>query len=87
MVASPEPSLKATLRPSAALAGDLDDQADHPGRVVFPVDHQHVADLAHAVARGVEDVAPGQSGDEDSGVCHTSNLVGAGWTAAGRARA
>jgi hypothetical protein len=58
----------------AAFAGDLDDEADHSRRLGSAVDHEHVADLAEAIAGRVEDGAPGQSGDEDSGGTHLSNL-------------
>ena len=54
----------------AALARDLDDQADHGGRLRVAVDDEHVAHLADLVAGGVENGAPGQSGDEDSRGAH-----------------
>ena len=54
----------------AALAGDLDDQADHARRIVLAVDHEHVAHLADPVAGGVENGAPGESGDEHSRGTH-----------------
>ena len=54
----------------AALAGDLDDQADDRRALLRAVDDEHVAHLADLVAVGVEDGAPGQSGDEDSRGAH-----------------
>ena len=67
----------------AALAGDLDDEADHARRVVLAVHDEDVAHLADPIARGVEDGAPGESGDEDSRGAHATNLApGAGNAAA-----
>ena len=59
----------------AALAGDLDDEADHARRVVLAVHDEDVAHLADPVAGGVEDGAPGESGDEDSRGAHATNLA------------
>ena len=62
----------------AALAGDLDDEADHARRVVLAVHDEDVAHLADPIARGVEDGAPGESGDEDSRGAHATNLAPGG---------
>ena len=59
----------------APLAGDLDDEADHARRVVLAVHDEDVAHLADPIARGVEDGAPGESGDEDSRGAHATNLA------------
>ena len=59
-----------------ALARNLDDQADDGRGLRAAVDHQHVAHLADLVARGVENGAPGQSGDEDSRGAHSETLLG-----------
>ena len=54
----------------AALSGDLDDESDDRRALLRAVDDEHVAHLADLVASGVEDGAPGQSGDEDSRGAH-----------------
>ena len=59
----------------AALARDLDDETDHTRGIVLAVHDEDVARLADPIAGGVEDGAPGESGDEDSRCAHGSNLV------------
>ncbi len=57
-----------------APAGHLDHEADHARSIRAPVDDQHVADLADLVARGVENGAPAQSGDEYFRGAHAETL-------------
>ena len=54
----------------AALAGDLDHEADDARRLLLAVDDEHVAHLADLVAGGVENGAPGKTGYEDSRGAH-----------------
>ena len=54
--------------------GDLHDQPDDPGRVIGTEDDDHVAHLAQPVARGVEDGAAGQAGDEYPLRAHDSSV-------------
>ena len=54
----------------AAFAGDLDDEPDDARRIALAIDHENIAHLADPVTGGVEDGAPGEAGDEDSGCTH-----------------
>ncbi len=55
-------------------SGNLDDEADDPRWLFMAVDDEHVANAADLVSCGVENGAPGQSGDENSRGAHRSNL-------------
>ena len=53
----------------AALAGDLDDQTEHPGSAREAEGDHHVPNASDAVTQRVEDVETRQSGDENANGC------------------